>query len=115
LEPIEEVVTCPDGVTKRKSMKLKRYLMLLGMLVAVGSFFAGLTIARAGDDDICGDQGDDDLAGNAGNDVVVGGPGNDKINVRHHGLDKVRCGSGHDVVKASRNDKVASNCEVVKY
>jgi Ca2+-binding RTX toxin-like protein len=164
-------------------MKLKRYLMLLGMLVAVGIFFAGLTIARAdsggnqsddptptcqlpgndqgdddaqgdendqgedvqgdeqddniqgtagddqldgnqgdddihgeaGDDDICGDQGDDDLAGNAGNDVVLGGSGNDTINVRHHGLDKVRCGGGHDVVKASRNDKVASNCEVVKY
>jgi hypothetical protein len=47
--------------------------------------------------------------------VVVGGPGDDKINVRHHGLDKVRCGSGHDVVKASRNDKVASNCEVVRH
>jgi Ca2+-binding RTX toxin-like protein len=69
---------------------------------------------QAGDDDVIGNADDDTLTGGPGQDVVRGKGGNDKINVRHHGRDKVSCGRGHDVVRASRNDKVAANCEVVK-
>jgi len=55
------------------------------------------------------------LTGGPGHDVVSGNGGTEKINVRRPGRDKVRCGRGHDVVKASHNDRVASSCEVVKY
>ncbi len=76
-----------------------------------------------GDDNIDGDGGDDSIDGGGGNDTLVGGPGNDDvsgdagadlINVRGEGADKVSCGSARDVVKASDNDRVAANCEVVR-
>ena len=69
---------------------------------------------QAGNDIVRGDSGNDVLTGGPGRDVVSGGPGNDRINVRGHGRDKVKCGRGHDVVIASSNDRVASDCEVVK-
>ncbi len=45
---------------------------------------------------------------------MSGDAGDDEINVRGDGRDKVDCGGGHDVVKASSNDRVAGNCEVVR-
>src|SRR2546427_7451104 len=47
--------TSPRG-PRKGSMMMKRHLIVLAMMVAIGVFFAGLTIARADS----GDDGSDD-------------------------------------------------------
>lgn len=68
-----------------------------------------------GEDCMYGGRGNDHLAGMNGSDLIVGGPGhddigggngNDRILVRDGAADVVRCGSGHDVVKADSFDRL---------
>jgi RTX calcium-binding nonapeptide repeat (4 copies) len=56
----------------------------------------------------------DRVRGTAGRDVVRTGAGDDVINVRGGRLDRVFCGRGTDLVRASRKDHVASDCEEVR-
>jgi hypothetical protein len=62
---------------------------------------------------ITGTNGPDVLAGTLGRDRVSARGGNDRVAVQQGGRDRVSCGRGRDVVTASRNDRVAANCEVV--
>ena len=52
---MREVLDALEG-EKGRLMKLKRHLFPLAMVVAVGVFFAGLTIARADSGDTQGDD-----------------------------------------------------------
>jgi hypothetical protein len=45
---------------------------------------------------------------------VLAGGGGDVVNVRRGNVDRVRCGSGRDLVRAGRRDRVARDCEVVR-
>jgi Tol biopolymer transport system component len=49
------------------------------------------------------------------NDIVIGTRLNDVINARNASRDTVRCGQGHDIVIADRNDRVARDCETVRH
>jgi hypothetical protein len=60
-----------------------------------------------------GRGGNDRLFGLAGNDVLSGGPGRDLL-VGGPGKDRLRCGPGKDIARADNNDKVGSDCEVLK-
>jgi hypothetical protein len=65
-------------------------------------------------DTLTGLGGNDLLAGRGGPDVLSGGPGDDRVSVQADGaVDRVSCGSGHDVVTAELADRVATDCEVV--
>jgi predicted acyl esterase len=68
---------------------------------------------RGGDDRISGGGGDDCLHGGNGDDTVKGGPADDTIK-GGAGRDDVHCGSGDDTVFTKGNDRVRSDCEVVK-
>ncbi|HEU5062026.1 MAG TPA: hypothetical protein VFT79_02595 [Solirubrobacterales bacterium] len=68
-----------------------------------------------GEDCMYGGRGQDAIAGMDGSDLIVGGPGrddigagdgDDRIRVRDGARDVVRCGDGHDVVKADRLDRL---------
>jgi uncharacterized protein DUF4430/hemolysin type calcium-binding protein len=63
---------------------------------------------------IFGTEEADRIVGTAGRDVVSSGSGDDVVNVRGARFDKVRCGDGHDLVRADRNDRAASDCEEVR-
>jgi hypothetical protein len=63
---------------------------------------------------ITGSQGPDTIKGTAAADTIDAGAGDDVISVRRKGTDRVRCGKGHDRVKADRADRIAHDCEVVK-
>ena len=76
----------------------------------------------SGGDRLTGDRGNDILRGGPGNDRIWGGfgfdhvsagPGNDRVNVLDYHRDRVRCGSGTDVVFADPVDQVAHDCERV--
>ncbi len=67
-----------------------------------------------GADKLLGEGGGDRIDAGPGADKVSGGSGGDKIDVVGGGTDTVNCGSGRDVVEASRSDRVAPNCEVVR-
>ena len=94
-----------------------------------------------GDDRVSGDEGKDKVRGGTGNDRVKGGAGNDQVqsqggqdkvvggsgkdNIRAGGgddkvnavdgvKDKVKCGTGNDVAKVDKVDKVAKDCNKVK-
>jgi Ca2+-binding RTX toxin-like protein len=60
-----------------------------------------------------GTDGANRLVGTRGRDVISAGRGNDRIDVRGGGRDVVRCGPGFDRVRASRDDRVARDCEIV--
>lgn len=64
-----------------------------------------------GDDVICGGDGDDTInAPNGGNDVVIGEAGNDTISIKDRVKknDTANGGSGKDVCKKDKKEKVAS-------
>ena len=63
---------------------------------------------------IWGTRRAESIRGTAGRDRVVAGGGADVVNVRRGNVDRVRCGSGRDVVRAGRRDRVARDCEVVR-
>lgn len=69
---------------------------------------------RAGNDRLFGGAGADRLFGGPGRDVLDGGRGNDTIAAADRTKDRIRCGTGRDVVVADRADVVARDCEVVR-
>ena len=82
-------------------------------------------VGAAGPDRLFGDAGDDVLEGGSGNDLLVGGTGADRLDGgpgadtldardgRPH--DRVSCGPGRDVVKADLGDRVARDCESIRW
>src|SRR5689334_18450685 len=110
-------------------MMLKRHLIVLAMMVAIGVFFAGLTIARAdsgddGSDDptpVCslpgndeGDQNDqgedvndqgDDVQGDDQGDDVQGTEADDELD-GNGGDDQIEAGDGNDDVCGDQGDDV---------
>ncbi|MDQ3934566.1 MAG: hypothetical protein M3340_08030 [Actinomycetota bacterium] len=87
---------------------------------------ADLVTGDSGNDVVHGGDGVDRMKGGDGADTLddaartrqdpdsfSGGGGNDEIYSRDGRRDTVRCGSGRDVAKADRRDKVASDCERV--
>jgi Ca2+-binding RTX toxin-like protein len=66
-----------------------------------------------GNDVLTGRVGEDDLTGGPGRDLLSGGGGNDELDSRASAPDRVRCGPGHDRVKADRRDR-PRGCEVVR-
>ena len=66
-----------------------------------------------GVDRINGGAGGDVISGGSGRDNIAGAQGRDRIDVSRGSLDRVRCGSGRDVVRADRRDRVARDCEIV--
>ena len=66
---------------------------------------------RGGDDRLYGGPGRDRLSGGMGKDLLSGGGGDDRISARDRRVDRIRCGSGRDRVRADRFDVVALNCE----
>ena len=71
--------------------------------------------AGGGEDMIYGGRGADRIDGGRGSDLIVGGAGDDSIKSNNNGADpdRVRCGPGHDRVRADKADRVAPNCEKV--
>ena len=55
------------------------------------------------------------IRGGPGRDILRGGRGNDTLISRDRSRDVVRCGRGRDLVLADRRDKIARDCEIVKY
>ena len=73
-----------------------------------------ILLGGAGSDLIVGGAGNDQLVGGPGKDTLQGGPGADKLDARDgRPGDTVSCGSGSDLVKADRGDRVARDCERV--
>jgi RTX calcium-binding nonapeptide repeat (4 copies) len=71
-------------------------------------------LGTAGPDTLVGRGGNDVLAGRGGADTLLAGPGDDRIAAQADGaVDRVSCGTGHDVVTAELADRVAADCEVV--
>jgi uncharacterized repeat protein (TIGR01451 family) len=68
----------------------------------------------SGSDTIDGGSGADRIAGHSGPDHIDGGSGNDRINAIDRRRDTVDCGSGDDVVRADRGDRL-KRCETVVY
>jgi Tol biopolymer transport system component len=66
-----------------------------------------------GDDLLDGGRSDDRLYGGPGHDRLYGGLGFDAIVANDGSKDRVRCGSGYDIVWADRGDAVARDCELV--
>ena len=66
-----------------------------------------------GHDRLYGGAGDDRLVGGAGRDILDGGSGNDLVAARDRRHDFVTCGGGVDRVRADRDDRVSSTCELV--
>jgi Tol biopolymer transport system component len=75
-----------------------------------------------GNDRLLGDRGSDRLAGGPGDDFLEGGRFYDRLDggrgadifvTRDGYRDRIRCGPGHDRVRADRVDTVASDCELV--
>ena len=64
-------------------------------------------------DRLLGGPGNDRIQADYGRDLIAGGPGRDRIFSRDDARDRVRCGSGRDVVLADPVDRV-SGCEIVK-
>jgi hypothetical protein len=63
---------------------------------------------------VWGSRRSDPIAGTAGRDRILAGNGDDRIAVRRGSIDRVRCGRGHDTVRAGRLDRIAGDCEVVR-
>lgn len=69
----------------------------------------------AGKDKIVGGAGDDRIWGDDGRDTISGGSGDDLIHAADGSADVIACGRGKDRVIADRRDRVARNCERVRY
>ena len=67
---------------------------------------------EGGDDCLLGQRGRDRVDGGSGEDVLAGGRGADRLASRDGASDRVRCGSGDDVAKVDRHDRVRG-CEHV--
>lgn len=68
----------------------------------------------AGRDSLGGGAGNDTLSGGTGVDYLSGGAGFDVIDARDRSIDRIACGSGTDLVRADRRDKVGRDCERVR-
>jgi hypothetical protein len=68
---------------------------------------------EAGNDTIRGDSGNDSINGGKGRNVISAGAGNDRVNAVNGSRDRITCGSGRDVVRADRIDRVGGSCERV--
>src|SRR6478736_3796768 len=80
----------------------------------VGTVRADTIRGLAGADTLVGLGGPDFLEGGPGRDALDAGAGNDRVAVSYDGAaDRVRCGSGSDVVAADAVDSVAADCELV--
>ena len=67
------------------------------------------------DDRLIGGSGVDHLLPGDGEDVVSAGPGRDAVVANGDGrVDRIRCGTGLDVVEADRADRVARDCEIIR-
>jgi len=98
-------------------------VLSLSTLGATGAARAGLLrgtpgpdrlLGTAGSDTLLGLGGNDLLAGRGGADTLSGGLGDDRIAAQADGaVDRISCGSGHDLVTAELFDRVATDCEVV--
>lgn len=67
------------------------------------------------DDRLIGGTGVDHLLPGDGEDVVSAGPGRDAVVTNGDGrVDRIRCGTGLDIVQADRADRVARDCEVIR-
>src|SRR3954451_15919579 len=84
---------------------------------------ADLIRGGRGNDDLFGGPGRDVLSGGAGNDTISGGSGVDRISgvagfdvidARDGTVDRISCGSGKDVARTDRRDKVSRDCERVR-
>lgn len=64
-------------------------------------------------DTLYGRSGDDRLYGYGGADRLLGGPGKDRL-YAGAGRDVVVCGTGRDIAFVELQDRVASDCEVVR-
>jgi hypothetical protein len=64
---------------------------------------------------IWGSRRSDPIAGTAGPDRIRAGRGDDRIRVRRGSRDRVACGAGRDRVLAGTQDRIAGDCEVVRY
>lgn len=75
-----------------------------------------IVFTHGNDDRLYGGLGTDYLYPGNGEDVVDGGPGRDVILVAGDDrVDRVRCGRGRDVVYADPVDRVARDCETIRY
>jgi hypothetical protein len=107
------------SITRRTSVIPILVCIALLMAATVGATTiagtAGNDTLRGGAkaDKLTGKGGNDKLYGAAGNDVLAGGAGNDLL-VGGPGADKLACGAGQDTAKGDAQDKIGSDCEVVK-
>lgn len=69
----------------------------------------------AGPDVLRGLGGADLLIGGRGPDVLLAGRGNDVVRARDGTRDAIGCGPGRDLVYADRADRVARDCELVRW
>jgi Ca2+-binding RTX toxin-like protein len=67
----------------------------------------------SGQDRISGGSNNDRISGGTGNDVISGNSGNDRINSVDGTRDRVDCGSGRDVARVDRIDRVR-RCNIVR-
>ena len=67
----------------------------------------------SGQDRISGGPNNDRISGGTGNDVISGNSGNDRINSVDGTRDRVDCGSGRDVARVDRIDRVR-RCNIVR-
>jgi hypothetical protein len=67
----------------------------------------------AGNDKLYGERSNDRIDGGNGRDGIDAGRGDDSVRVRDGFVDRVKCGTGRDTVRADRIDRVARDCERV--
>jgi Ca2+-binding RTX toxin-like protein len=88
----------------------------------VGNAGDDLLVGRSGRDRLSGGAGNDRLSGGRGNDRLtagpgrnrlLGGPGSDLLNSVNGRVDRLNCGSGRDIARADRRDRVRG-CERVR-
>ncbi len=67
------------------------------------------------DDHLLGGSGVDHLLPGDGEDIVSAGPGRDAVVASGDGrVDRIRCGTGLDLVQADRADRIARDCEIIR-
>jgi hypothetical protein len=67
----------------------------------------------SGRDVIRGFAGNDELKAGSGRNRLFGGAGSDTIGANNNRVDRIRCGSGFDRVRADANDRIGASCERV--
>ena len=92
---------------------------LAGLQIASGALLRGTPgadrlVGTPAVDTVLGRGGNDLIDGRGGADLLAGGAGDDRLAAASDGSrDRVRCGTGLDVVTADLGDVVAADCEVV--